>query len=432
MKMIEYIQEIENINPELLSILTSILVGLLIGVEREWSEIEAGVRTFAFISLSGTLLYISDFKYAISVGLLFVILISFLMSLKAMIKDNRGIRLTTSVSMTITFTLGVLIGMEKYLIAVSTGIIVSLLLVQKNSLHSFVEELREEEIKSAVKLGILSFVIYPLLPEEPVLRETLDLQLVWLLIISISGLGFLNYILLKKYKRKGLLATSFFGGLVNSTATFIEATNRYKNKTIGERDLITSSLITNISMTLRNIVLIVVFIPLTGFYISSPILSISIMALILVFLINYFDFNLSSYNKEQEMGLDIGSPFSIKQAGLFGAIFAVIVIATSILSSFYGESSIIIAMLIAGIVSSGSAIMTIILLFTSQEISIQTALLGSLAATISSIAIKLVLVLVNDKKAFIKILLWNLPLIILSLIFTYALITLPILEYMGY
>jgi len=48
----------------------------------------------------------------------------------------------------------------------------------------------------------------------------------WVTVILIAGLGFTNYVLLKLYGARGIAVTGFFGGLVNSTVTVTELSQR--------------------------------------------------------------------------------------------------------------------------------------------------------------------------------------------------------------
>jgi uncharacterized membrane protein (DUF4010 family) len=73
--------------------------------------------------------------------------------------------------------------------------------------------LREAEISSAILLAILSFVIYPVLPDHPVDPWGLiEPRSTWATVILIAALGFVNYLLWKAYGSRGSEITGFLGG----------------------------------------------------------------------------------------------------------------------------------------------------------------------------------------------------------------------------
>ena len=85
------------------------------------------------------------------------------------------------------------------------------------------------ELRSAILLAILSFIIYPILPAQAIDPWGLiEPQTTWVTVILIAALGFVNYVLWKIYGPRGIDITSFLGGLVNSTAAVAELAHRVK------------------------------------------------------------------------------------------------------------------------------------------------------------------------------------------------------------
>jgi uncharacterized membrane protein (DUF4010 family) len=102
--------------------------------------------------------------------------------------------------------LGVLVGRGYVFIPVASAVIVTMLLAGKTELARFYSGLLPEEIRSAVLLGLLGFVIYPILPDRFVDRwQLLNPRQAWVTVIVLASIGFLNYVLLRLYSRRGLL-----------------------------------------------------------------------------------------------------------------------------------------------------------------------------------------------------------------------------------
>jgi uncharacterized membrane protein (DUF4010 family) len=104
--------------------------------------------------------------------------------------------------------------------ATALGVAVAALLAWKEPLAGFSQALTDAEVRSAILLAILAFVVYPTLPEGTVDPWNLvESRTAWVTVILIAALGFVNYILLELYGARGILLSAFFGGVVNSTVT---------------------------------------------------------------------------------------------------------------------------------------------------------------------------------------------------------------------
>lgn len=87
----------------------------------------------------------------------------------------------------------------------------TMLLAWKTELSRFAGGLQPSEIRSAVLLGLIGFVIYPVLPNRYVdpwkLFNPSD---AWISVIAIAGIGFVNYVFLRIYSTRGLYLSALF------------------------------------------------------------------------------------------------------------------------------------------------------------------------------------------------------------------------------
>ena len=56
--------------------------------------------------------------------------------------------------------------------------------------------------------------------------NAIEPRIIWTLVITISGIGFVNYLLVKRYEGRGIAVTGFFGVLVNSIVVIAEMAKR--------------------------------------------------------------------------------------------------------------------------------------------------------------------------------------------------------------
>jgi uncharacterized membrane protein (DUF4010 family) len=198
-------------------LLVSLGIGLLVGFEREWARKDLGVRTFALVSLLGMITSLESQSFAL-VGMAAVIALVTMLNL-GNLQLRRDLELTTSAALVVTFALGVLVGQGHVFTPTAAAVLMTLLLALKPQLTRFAGGVTADEVRGAVVLGLIGFVIYPILPDRPVEPwRVVNPREAWLTVVLIAGIGFINYVLLRVYSTRGFYYTAVFGGLVNSTA----------------------------------------------------------------------------------------------------------------------------------------------------------------------------------------------------------------------
>ena len=202
-------------------------LGLFVGLEREWRQKDAGLRTFGFAALLGALGGVNGESYALVSLLLLGVLLT-LMNWQVIRRGDKP-ELTTSAALLVTGYVGVLAGVGHTFTPVIVAIASAGLLAWKEQLADFSIGLTSAELRGAILFAILAFVVYPILP-----RTALDPwglvqpRAAWVTVILIAAIGFANYVLLKSFGAKGVQITGFLGGLVNSTVTVTELATRAK------------------------------------------------------------------------------------------------------------------------------------------------------------------------------------------------------------
>ncbi len=209
---------------------TALLIGALIGIERERHGLEhdmpgiAGLRTFILYALFGALCgWLSvafESAWVLAAGLLAAsaaMLAGYVLSVR-MDADNLG--QTTEIAAVATFLLGAVAAHGERELAAGLGVAVAAILAYKQPLHGFVEKLGSDDVYAALRLLVATFIILPILPDEPLDPwEALNPQSLWLLVLLISGLSLVGYVLTRTLgAHRGIPITGLAGGLASSTA----------------------------------------------------------------------------------------------------------------------------------------------------------------------------------------------------------------------
>ena len=152
---------------DLLPFIYALSIGLLIGFERERShppEIKkiGGSRTFAIVALFGSLAARMN-VWVIVAGLIAVTAFLIAGYRRTSFTDPGT---TTEIALFATYLLGALTQQEP-VVAVSLGIIVTVLLTSKKRIHGFARSVVSDvEFDDALKFAVIAFVVFPLLPDR--------------------------------------------------------------------------------------------------------------------------------------------------------------------------------------------------------------------------------------------------------------------------
>lgn len=218
------------------------LIGLGVGLEREWSGHAtgpnarfAGLRTFLLLGLLGGiagLLLREGHEGAASVAIAGGIAISIAAYIMAVRRPQAEIDGTTEAAALIVILLGVLAG-EKYL-ALSAGAasVVVLALVEKGRLHWMVQRVHEHELRAALQFAVLALVVLPLLPTGPFWGAiAFRPRALWMIVLLFSALNFVGFLARRAVgPASGYTLTGLAGGLISSTAVTLDFSRKSREE----------------------------------------------------------------------------------------------------------------------------------------------------------------------------------------------------------
>jgi uncharacterized membrane protein (DUF4010 family) len=401
--------------PTLQRLALALAVGLFVGLEREHQHKEAGLRTFGFVAVLGALGGLLGTPYGLlALGLVGVLIV--LLNLDTL-RTGEGAELTTSAALIVTGFTGLLAGQGHTFTPTALAVIITALLAWKKPLSGFSRALTDAEIRSAILLAILAFVVYPALPHGNIDPWSLiALRPAWIIVILIAALGFVNYVLLKLYGDRGLTITGLLGGLVNSTLVVTELATRSR-KMSGQYAHATYQgiILASTAMLVRNIIILGIFAPAALLAVPMPFVLMLIGTIGLVFLpfrqsATTHDADSasqhhgetsthgndtstargrSSAHKTQKLASFSGlaSPFSITAALKFGVLFLTLQVIGTLALRLLGQSGLYAVSAVGGLVSSSSAVASVAGLAARGTVSANVAGLSAVLAALSSLAI---------------------------------------------
>jgi uncharacterized membrane protein (DUF4010 family) len=324
----------------------SLGIGLLVGIEREWSNKDLGARTFALTALLGTVsvLLAPSMTIVSFVGVLFIVGFANARSLVV----ERSLEATTSAALLIIFVLGALAGQGHLFTPVAAAILMTLLLAWKVELHRFAGGLEPAEIRSAVLLGLLGLVVYPILPDHFIDRwDLINPRQAWITVIVIAGIGFVNYVLLKAYGTRGMYLSGFLGGFVNSSAAAVELAKPLGAGNISSGVATAALLLTIIAMFTRNLIILAIFSPSAALTAAGPLTAMAVVALIFVH-------RARATADEAPAEIHLESPVSLARVISFAGLFVLIQIVSTLGERYLGRFGFLGISIIGGLVSSAS------------------------------------------------------------------------------
>ena len=349
--------------------LTSLAIGLFVGLERERSPAaKAGLRTFALTALLGTLLaLLSEYMespWLLAAGLLAVAGLIVSAYLDGSRTDDPGT--TTQAALLLCFGLGALVWFGFGALAVLLAVAMTLLLHFKPELQNISKSLTRQDLQSILQFAVLSFVILPVLPNRDFGPfETLNPYQTWLMVVLISGLSLAGYVSLRFVgQRFGAPLLGFFGGMVSSTATtLIYARHARSNENLGKLAVVVI-MIANLVVLIR----LAVVSSLVAPGIAPHLVPVLAGGLVAGSLLTFFWWRRIGAEGEFPMP-EMKNPTEIRTALTFAALYAVISLISAWLANLSGSSGLYLLAFVSGLTDVDAISISMLRLFDQGKLT---------------------------------------------------------------
>ena len=326
-----------------LRFVVALALGFLVGLERESTKVDrklvfGGVRTHPIISMFGfgcAWLYQIGATAMLPVGLLSIAALTGIAYVAKIRSDRFGT--TSEVSALLTFIIGALAMLVDVWIAMALGVINTILLSEKAMLESYVERLSRVEFLATVKFLLVTLIILPVLPNREFTPFNINPTKVWQIVIVVSTLGFVGYLLEKKFGAKlGLWMSGILGGIVSSTAVTLSVGRMARNNPARGGSALQAALLASSVMYLRVLALIWF---INGSFIPNlwyRLVSLSVIGVIL----SFHKFRKELPASESELP-ELQNPFEIRPALGFAMLFVILSVVTGFVKSTLGNSGLL-------------------------------------------------------------------------------------------
>lgn len=379
----------ETLAPAWVAMGESLLIGLIVGIERESDKEErhAGLRDFVSIGLAGGLCGILGQAWLTAAAL--AALTAMLVIFRVQTPQRTGI--TTELAAVVTFLLCVLAASQGLAygapLAIALTVVLALFLDAREPLRRLAREtLSEQEYWDTLRFLAVIFVILPILPNEDFGPfGGFNPYRTWLFVILVCGINFLGYFFQKFLGgRRSLALTAIAGGIGSSTASTLAFARLAASQPEAARSWAYAAVLANVILNARAAAILwLVGRPLLPA--ALPVLAVMTAAGLL------WAWRLrpgTAAGQGAEPLLVLGNPLRLVTGIQFGLLFAAVRFLARAADALYGSSGVLASSAAGGSVDVDAILFSLAGLFRDARIDAQTAVWAILVALAANAAVK--------------------------------------------
>jgi uncharacterized membrane protein (DUF4010 family) len=367
-----------------LRFLIALALGFLVGLERESTKQEhkflflGGIRTFPIVSLFGfgcAWLYQHGAVAMLPAGFAAIAALA-VVAYFSKIKLNRY-GSTSEVSLLLTFVIGALALLVDVWVSMALGVVTTILLSEKAELEMYVERLDRVGFLATLKFLLITVIIMPVLPDREYTQFKLNPTRIWQIVVLVSTVGYVGYLLSKRFgKHAGLWMSGLIGGIVSSTAVSISAGRIAQKDPLRGKSALRSALLAGSVMYLRVLVLVSLLAP-----VFIPVLWWRLAGLSLLGFVLALSTKTGNGANETPDSPELQNPFEIRPSMLFALLFVALSIFTTLIRQRMGDAGTIGLALLVGVVDVDPYILSML---QSAEVTAAIVASAIVLATMSN------------------------------------------------
>ncbi len=334
-----------------------VVFALLIGLEQRRYHINEPFenlfgtdRTFTLLGILGYILYVIDKQqlFIFIIGACFITLLLGIYYFQK-ISTEKKFGLTTILIALITYTLAPLVYTQPLWLTFCIVILILVITEAKKSLFAISKLFDEDEFIVLAKFLVLTGVILPLLPTQPIsLAIAVSPYQIWLAVVVISSISYASYLVKKfVFPNAGIIITAILGGLYSSTATTVILARKSKEDP-NDNQILPGMLLATLMMYIRLFVIAYIF----NSQIAFVLLPYFVVFILITAGIIAGLFWLHREEKILPMATPLhtrGNPLEFKTALIFAALFILFSLLTGYVFRVFGNGGLNILALVVGV-----------------------------------------------------------------------------------
>ncbi|QEY59769.1 MgtC/SapB family protein [Pseudomonas sp. C27(2019)] len=376
----------------IIQLAVALLLGALTGLQRGWAargqkpgERVAGIRTYSLVGLLGGIAALLSLKVTpwILPATLLAVCITAVMAYRVRMDHMRNYSITGIVGLLLTFCFGAVAVAVDIAVAATAAVITTIILDNKQEIHSALNRLQEHELDAALKLLLISVVMLPLLPNESIgPSNMLNPYEIWWMVVLIASISFVGYFAMRVGgTEKGILFTSLFAGLASSTALTLHFSRLARQTPVLSPLLASGILLACGTMYLRILLYCAMISPQLLGSLVLPVLAMTSVLYLPALLIWRTHHN----GTKVEQPILHSNPLDLKSALVLGAVLSLILLMASVLQQWLGNTGIYLLATVSGI-TDVDAITLSLTRMSQMGLDSRTAIIGIIiAASVNNI-----------------------------------------------
>lgn len=346
----------------------AIAIGAAVGVERHWRERDepagsrtAGIRTFIMVGMVGGIAGLIERSLNPGSGYAGIVTVGFLIAVAAVMAvfelreaiAEDSFSATSVIVAILTFGLGVLAVIGDLVLVSAAGAALVTILASRNFLHASIRRLKWIELRSAVILIAMTFMLLPIIPTEPVGPfGGISPRNLIILVITLASISFAAYLAVRMLgASRGDLLAGAIGGLISSTGTTV-AFARRSLVAAGTGSLAAGAIAAGAVSLLRTAALVVMLAPSLA---ADLILPLGVGAVVMLGHAAFLSFG------RQEPAADNlpGNPFELAAVAKMAALLAGVAFLARAATQYFGSEGLIVASALSALADVDAVTVTI-------------------------------------------------------------------------
>lgn len=366
----------------------SLGLGLLVGLQRErGADRVAGVRTFALITLLGTVSAMLSHQlgaWVVVAALLAVVVTTAVATIFQLLAGSDDVGITTEIAIVLMFAIGVLLELGDPIVGVVLGGAVAVLLQLKGPLHRLIDRLADKDVRAIFQFVLLTLVILPVVPDETFgPYDVLNPRNIWLMVVLVTGMSLGGYL---AYKLLGSGTSTLLGGLIGGLISSTAATASYSKRAGGGsaalRSIVAAIMLATAVMYARVIVEMSIAAPSAIWSLVWPIVILAGATLAISLGVWVTVMRAPVKLPEQE------NPTELKAALIFALLYAAVLLLVAWARDMVGDSGTYIVAAVSGVADMDAITLSTSRLVQNDQLEPSTAWRAVIVGSIANMAFK--------------------------------------------